>query len=79
MGTELADLPPLQVPEGITSRQIETDAGLAQHVLEAGDPNTQLLMLMHGFPEIAFSWRQVMPALADAGYWVVAPDLRGAD
>ena len=72
------DLAPLLLPDPITARWIETDSGLDQHVLEAGDRDRPLLMLMHGFPEIAFSWRHVMPALAAAGYWVVAPDHRGA-
>ena len=36
-----------------------------------------MLLLLHGFPEIAFSWRKVMPALAAAGFHVVAPDQRG--
>ena len=71
-------LPLLPLPAGITSRIIETESGLAQHVLEAGDPGRPLLMLMHGFPEIAFSWRHVMLPLAEAGYHVVAPDHRGA-
>ena len=35
------------------------------------------LLLLHGFPELAYSWRKVMPALADAGYHVIAPDQRG--
>ena len=35
------------------------------------------LLLLHGFPELAFSWRKVMPALAAAGYHVIAPDQRG--
>jgi pimeloyl-ACP methyl ester carboxylesterase len=35
------------------------------------------LLLLHGFPEIAYSWRDVIPGLADAGFHVVAPDLRG--
>ena len=35
------------------------------------------MLLLHGFPELAYSWRKVMPALADAGFHVVAPDLRG--
>lgn len=74
---KFADLPPLPLPDGITSRQVDTDTGMAQHVLESGDPSEPLLMLLHGFPEIAYSWRQVMPSLAEAGYWVVAPDLRG--
>lgn len=74
----MPDLTPLPLPEPVTARRIDTDSGLSQHILEAGDPDRPLLMLMHGFPEIAFSWRHVMPALAEAGYWVVAPDHRGA-
>ena len=49
------------------------------HVLEAGfeTPGRPCLLLLHGFPELAFSWRKVMPALAAAGYHVIAPDQRG--
>ncbi len=47
------------------------------HVLEAGDPARPCVLLLHGFPELAYSWRKVMPALAAAGYHVVAPDQRG--
>ena len=49
------------------------------HVLEAGwdGADRPRLLLLHGFPEIAYSWRQVMPLLAEAGYHVVAPDQRG--
>ena len=36
-----------------------------------------LVLLLHGFPELAYSWRKVMPALAAAGYHVIAPDQRG--
>ena len=35
------------------------------------------VLLLHGFPELAFSWRKVMPDLAEAGYHVIAPDQRG--
>ena len=35
------------------------------------------MLLLHGFPELAFSWRKVMPVLAAAGYHVIAPDQRG--
>ena len=35
------------------------------------------VILLHGFPEIAYSWRFQLPALADAGYWAIAPDQRG--
>ena len=47
------------------------------HMLEAGDPGRPCVLLLHGFPELAYSWRKVMPALADAGYYVIAPDQRG--
>ena len=36
-----------------------------------------LALLLHGFPELAFSWRHQIPALAEAGYEVWAPNLRG--
>ena len=51
--------------------------GLSAHVLEAGDPARSCVLLLHGFPELAFSWRKVMPALAEAGYYALAPDQRG--
>ena len=48
------------------------------HVLEAGfEPAGRPLLLLHGFPELAYSWRKVMLPLAAAGYHVVAPDQRG--
>ena len=47
------------------------------HILEAGDAGRPCLLLLHGFPELAYSWRHVMPALAEAGFHVVAPDQRG--
>src|SRR4051812_45357087 len=75
-------LPPLEsptLPPGIRTRFIDGVAGLRMHVLEAGH-ETQgrpLLLLLHGFPELAYSWRKVMPPLAAAGFHVVAPDQRG--
>jgi pimeloyl-ACP methyl ester carboxylesterase len=51
--------------------------GLSAHVLEAGDPARPCVLLLHGFPELAYSWRKVMPALAEAGYYALAPDQRG--
>lgn len=65
------------LPPGIRSRFIDGINGLRMHVLEAGAPGRPLLLLLHGFPELAYSWRRVMPALAEAGYHVVAPDQRG--
>jgi len=49
------------------------------HLLEAGFETLgrPCVLLLHGFPELAYSWRKVMPALAAEGYHVVAPDQRG--
>jgi pimeloyl-ACP methyl ester carboxylesterase len=78
----MAELPPLDpavLPAGIRSRFVEGVNGLRMHVLEAGHETADrpLLLLLHGFPELAWSWRKVMPVLAAAGYHVVAPDQRG--
>jgi pimeloyl-ACP methyl ester carboxylesterase len=67
------------LPTGMRARFVDGINGLRMHVLEAGieGPDRPLLLLLHGFPELAYSWRKVMPALAEAGYHVVAPDQRG--
>lgn len=44
---------------------------------EAGPREGVPIVLCHGFPELAFSWRHQIKALADAGRWVIAPDQRG--
>lgn len=54
-----------------------TANGIDLHVLEAGDEGRPAVVLAHGFPELAFSWRHQIPVLADAGYHVIAPDQRG--
>jgi len=53
--------------------------GLDMHLLEAGfeTPGRPCLLLLHGFPELAYSWRHQMAPLAAAGFHVVAPDQRG--
>ncbi len=65
------------LPSGIRSRIVPGVNGLDMHVLEAGDPGRPALLLLHGFPELAFSWRKVIGPLAAAGYHVIAPDQRG--
>jgi pimeloyl-ACP methyl ester carboxylesterase len=72
-------LPEIPLPPGIRSRFVENINGLTMHVLEAGFETTgrPCVLLLHGFPELAYSWRKVMPALAAAGYHVIAPDQRG--
>lgn len=68
---------PAPLPAGISSRRVETATGLSMHLLEAGDPADPLLLLLHGFPELSYSWRKIMGPLAAAGHHVVAPDQRG--
>jgi pimeloyl-ACP methyl ester carboxylesterase len=66
------------LPPGIRSRFVDDINGLRMHVLEAGyAPNRPAVLLLHGFPELAYSWRKVMGPLAAAGYHVIAPDVRG--
>ena len=67
----------MTLPPGIRSRVVAGVNGLDMHVLEAGDPDHPAILLLHGFPELAYSWRKVMRPLAEAGYHVIAPDQRG--
>jgi pimeloyl-ACP methyl ester carboxylesterase len=75
----MPSLPDIPLPSTIRSRFVDGINGLCMHVLEAGfeTPGRPCVLLLHGFPELAFSWRKVMPALAEAGYHVIAPDQRG--
>src|SRR6266550_3195016 len=75
----VTSLPDIPLPSAIRSRFVEGINGLRMHVLEAGfeTKDRPCVLLMHGFPEIAYSWRKVLPALAAAGYHAIAPDQRG--
>jgi len=78
----MTEMPPLDaelLPDGVRSRFVAGVNGLRMHVLEAGfeEAGRPCVLLLHGFPELAYSWRKVMPALAAAGFHVVAPDQRG--
>ncbi|MCA0303923.1 MAG: alpha/beta fold hydrolase [Proteobacteria bacterium] len=72
-------LPASVLPPGIRSRILPGINGLDVHVLEAGfeTAGRPAVLLLHGFPELAYSWRKVLPALAAAGYHAIAPDQRG--
>ena len=59
---------------GLTHRFVETN-GIRIHVAEQGDG--PLVLLCHGFPELWYSWRHQLSALAAAGFHAVAPDMRG--
>jgi pimeloyl-ACP methyl ester carboxylesterase len=78
----MTELPPLEnavLPSGVRSCFVSDINGLRMHMLEAGFEarDRPLVLLLHGFPELAYSWRKLMPPLAAAGFRVVAPDQRG--
>jgi pimeloyl-ACP methyl ester carboxylesterase len=75
--SEMSPLDQHVLPRGVRSLFVDNTNGLTMHVLEAGEPGAPLVLLLHGFPELAYSWRKVMPAIAAAGYHVIAPDQRG--
>jgi len=58
----------------VNHRVINTN-GINMHIAEQG--RGPLVILCHGFPELWYSWRHQLPALAEAGYHVIAPDQRG--
>lgn len=75
----MENLPGLPLPPGLFSHYMQVD-DLLVHFLDSVPPSQALpplIVLLHGFPELAFSWRKVMQPLAELGFRVVAPDLRG--
>jgi pimeloyl-ACP methyl ester carboxylesterase len=70
---------PALLPQGIRSRFVNDVNGLRMHVLEAGFEvkDRPGVLLLHGFPELAYSWRKVMLPIAAAGFHVIVPDRRG--
>jgi pimeloyl-ACP methyl ester carboxylesterase len=77
--TSIGPLDAAVLPAGIRSRFVDGVNGLRTHVLEAGYETTGRpgVLLLHGYPELAFSWRKIMVPLAAGGYHVFAPDVRG--
>jgi len=74
-----AGLQPLPLPEGIREDYIDctSSCGLNFHILKAGEPKNPLILFCHGYPELAYSWRKIMPSIASQGYYCVAMDQRG--
>src|SRR5689334_16094187 len=75
----IGPLDPALLPSGVRSRFVDGVNDLRVHVLEAGyeTPGRRGVVLLHGFPELAYSWRRIMRPLAAAGYHAFAPDVRG--
>ena len=59
----------------ITHHTVQLSTGIAMHVAEAGEGAP--VVFCHGFPELWYSWRHQLPALAAAGWRAIAPDMRG--
>lgn len=73
---------PLPLPLGVSSSYIDTtnSSGLVFHYLSAGcgpTNNKPLVLVLHGFPEIAYGFKDMLVPIAEEGYCVVAPDQRG--
>jgi pimeloyl-ACP methyl ester carboxylesterase len=64
-----------QIEMQVSHGEAQVGGGIRLHYVEAGEG--PLVVLLHGFPEFWYSWRNQIPALAQAGYHVVAPDMRG--
>lgn len=64
------------IAAGWTSRIVRAN-GLDLHIVEAGADGGRPIVLLHGFPEFWWAWRKQIQPLADAGFRVVVPDLRG--
>jgi pimeloyl-ACP methyl ester carboxylesterase len=67
------------LPLGVRSRFVDNNNGVTMHVLDAGFEGKRrpCVVLLHGFPELAYTWRKQLLPLAKLGFHVVAPDLRG--
>ena len=51
--------------------------GVTLHYVTCGDPSAPSVLLLHGYPQTWYEWRHTMPALAEAGFYAIAPDMRG--
>jgi pimeloyl-ACP methyl ester carboxylesterase len=79
--TELSngEFTPLPLPDGIEDDYVDctSSCGLKYHIIKAGSQGQPLILFCHGYPELAFSWRRILPAIAAHGYYCVAMDQRG--
>jgi pimeloyl-ACP methyl ester carboxylesterase len=64
------------IAPGWTSRRVRVNT-ITLHVVEAGSEDGRPVILLHGFPEFWWAWRKQIQPLADAGFRVIVPDLRG--
>jgi pimeloyl-ACP methyl ester carboxylesterase len=75
-GPDRPSTDPVEIPGPWQHRHVAAN-GARFHVAEAGPADGALVLLLHGFPEFWWTWRHLLPVLADAGLHAVAMDLRG--
>ena len=66
--------------KNIKSNFVDIGTGLKVHYLECNSKikkDAPIALLLHGFPEISFSWRKIFPLLSKEGFRVIAIDQRG--
>jgi pimeloyl-ACP methyl ester carboxylesterase len=75
-----SDVAEISMPrlDGVKHRFVDVGDGVTIHVAEAGPADGPPVMLVHGFPQNWWEWRDVIGPLAADGYRVLCPDLRGA-
>lgn len=73
----MANMPPSESRHSEIRHRRAAVNGIELDLIEAGDPDAPPVILSHGFPEAAHSWRRQLPALAAAGFHAIAPDQRG--
>lgn len=61
---------------GVEERSVSAN-GLRFGIIEAGSPDAPLVLCLHGFPDSAWTWRHLLPVLAEYGYRGIAPFMRG--
>lgn len=71
----LASMSPISAQTSTVKHRFVEANGIRMHIAEQGEG--PLVLLAHGFPELWYSWRHVLPVLAAEGYHAVAPDMRG--
>jgi pimeloyl-ACP methyl ester carboxylesterase len=78
-GNAAVEYRPDTLPPGIRSRYVDNNNGVRMHILEAGfeERGRPCVVLLHGFPELAYTWRRQLLPLAQAGFHAIAPDQRG--
>lgn len=61
----------------VLNHQFARVSDVTLHYVTCGDPVAPAVLLLHGYPQTWYEWRHTLPALAEAGFFAIAPDMRG--